>query len=62
MQDVTITLDEDVARWARAWAARHDTGVSRILGELLRERMLQEGGYEVWTLPSPSAAPRTSRA
>jgi plasmid stability protein len=46
MKNVTITLDEEVARWARVWAARHDTSVSRFLRELLQERMLQEEGYE----------------
>jgi plasmid stability protein len=46
MKNVTITLDEDVARWARVWAARHDTSVSRISGELLQEHMRQEEGYE----------------
>jgi plasmid stability protein len=25
MKNVTINLDEEVARWARVWAARHDT-------------------------------------
>jgi hypothetical protein len=45
MKNVTVTLDEDVALWARVWAARNDTSVSRILGEILRERMLQEEGY-----------------
>jgi hypothetical protein len=29
------------------WAARHDTSVSQLLGELLRERMLREEGYDV---------------
>ena len=46
MKNVTVTLDEDVAMWARIWAARHDTSVSRLLGQLLHERMLQEEGYE----------------
>jgi len=46
MRNVTVTLDEDVVRWARIWAAEHETSVSRLLGELLRERMLQEQGYE----------------
>jgi hypothetical protein len=36
---VTVTLEEDVARWARIEAARRDTSVSRLLGELLKERM-----------------------
>jgi hypothetical protein len=25
LPNVTITLEEEVARWARAWAAKHDT-------------------------------------
>jgi plasmid stability protein len=46
MKNVTVTLDEEVAQWARVWAARHATSVSRMLGELLRERMLEEDTYE----------------
>jgi plasmid stability protein len=45
MKNVTITLDEEVARWARIWAAEHDTSVSRMLGEVLKEKMLQESAY-----------------
>lgn len=43
---VTITLDDDVAGWARAWAADHETSVSRMVSELLRQRMLDEHTYE----------------
>ena len=39
LRNVTITLEEDVAQWARIEAARRDTSVSRLLGELLKERM-----------------------
>lgn len=46
MRNVTITLEEAVLRWARVWAARHDTSVSRLVGDLLRERMREEEGYE----------------
>ncbi len=46
LRNVTVTLEEDVARWARVHAARRETSVSRFLGELLRERMVQEDGYE----------------
>ena len=46
MRNVTITLDEEVARWARVWAAEHDTSVSRMIGELVRERMRREKSYE----------------
>jgi plasmid stability protein len=58
MKNVTVTLDEDVARWARIWAARHETSVSRLLGELLQERMLQEEGYEAAMQQYLAAAPR----
>ena len=46
MKNVTVTLEDEVARWARIWAARHDTSVSKLLGELLAERMREETGYE----------------
>ena len=39
LRNVTVTLEEEAARWARIEAARRDTSVSRLLGELLRERM-----------------------
>ena len=45
MKNVTITLDEEVARWARIRAAEKDTSVSRLVGEMLREKMLDEGNY-----------------
>jgi len=38
LRNVTVTLEEDVAQWARIEAARRDTSVSRLLGELLKER------------------------
>jgi hypothetical protein len=46
MKNLTITVSEEVARWARLWAARHNSSVSRVLGELLREMMEREEGYE----------------
>jgi len=46
MRNVTITLPEEVARWARVWAARQDMSLSRFVGELLRRRMDKERGYE----------------
>lgn len=46
LKNVTITLDEDVARWARIRAAERDTSVSRLVGELLREKMLADQSYE----------------
>lgn len=46
LRNVTVTLEEDVAQWARVEAARRDTSVSRLLGELLKERMTAQAGYE----------------
>ena len=46
MKNVTITLDEEVARWARIKAAEEDTSVSRMVGELLREKMTSEQTYQ----------------
>jgi hypothetical protein len=45
MRNVTITLDEETARWARIQAAERDTSVSRLVGELLRERMTADRLY-----------------
>ena len=45
LRNVTVTLEEDVARWARIEAARNDSSVSRLLGEILKERMLDNEAY-----------------
>lgn len=45
MKNVTITLDEEVARWARIRAAELNTSVSRLLGEMLERQMLEEQNY-----------------
>ena len=44
LRNVTVTLEEDVAQWARIEAARQDTSVSRLLGALLKERMSVQDG------------------
>ena len=44
LRNVTVTLEEDVAQWARIEAARQDTSVSRLLGALLKERMSAQDG------------------
>jgi len=46
LRNVTVTLEEEVAQWARIEAARRDTSVSRLLGALLKERMAAQDGYE----------------
>ncbi len=46
LRNVTVTMEEDVARWARLEAARQDTSVSRLLGGILRQRMMETDNYE----------------
>ena len=46
MRNVTVTLEEDVARWARIRAAELDISVSRMLGDLLQEQMRRRVTYE----------------
>ena len=45
-RNVTVTLDEDTARWIRVEAARADMSVSQFLGEVLAERRRRAEGYE----------------
>jgi hypothetical protein len=45
LRNVTITLDQSVARWARLEAAKKDSSVSRLLAEILGERMLEKDAY-----------------
>jgi hypothetical protein len=46
LRNVTVTLEEKVAQWARIEAARQDTSVSRLLANLLKERMQEKDNYE----------------
>jgi len=46
MRNVTITLDEETVRWARIEAARRGTSVSKLVGEMLRERRELEASYD----------------
>jgi uncharacterized protein YqeY len=46
LRNVTITLEERVARWARIEAARQDTSVSQLLARILKERMQENDSYE----------------
>jgi hypothetical protein len=58
MKNVTITLDEEVARWARIRAAERETSVSRFVGEALREKMLEEDNYQTAMQQYLSRPPR----
>ncbi|HET8701114.1 MAG TPA: hypothetical protein VFL97_05565 [Nitrococcus sp.] len=46
MKNLTIKLDEETLRWARIEAARRGVSVSRLVGEILRERHIREARYE----------------
>ena len=46
LRNVTLTLDEPVARWARVEAARQDMSVSRFLANILIKRMKETDEYE----------------
>ncbi|HLI62029.1 MAG TPA: hypothetical protein VKV05_01425 [Terriglobales bacterium] len=47
LRNVTITLEEPVARWARLEAARKDTSVSRLVAGILKDHMREKNGYEI---------------
>lgn len=46
MKNVTVTMEDSVADWARMEAARRNTSVSRLVGEMLAERMRRTDRYE----------------
>jgi hypothetical protein len=46
VKNVTVTMEDQVADWARMEAARRNTSVSRLLGELLAEKMRHDDAYE----------------
>ena len=58
MKNVTITLAEDVARWARIRAARTGTSVSRMLGEYLERLLREDEGYDAAMERYLAASPR----
>ena len=46
MKNVTITLDERTAAWARGHAAERAMSLSRFVGELLEKTMRESREYE----------------
>lgn len=47
LKNVTVTLEPETARWARVEAARQGTSVSRMLGQMLEEKMKGEEAYRL---------------
>jgi len=45
MKNITIKLENDVAHWSKVWAAEHNTSVSQILGQLLKQMKKEKTGY-----------------
>lgn len=62
MKNVTITLDEAVARWARIRAAERNTSVSRLVGEMLRAHMAADDRYAAAMDRYLARSPRRLRA
>jgi hypothetical protein len=46
LDNVTLTLEDDVARWARVKAAEENTSVSRLLGGVLRQMTRQRQQFD----------------
>jgi hypothetical protein len=46
MKNITITLDEKTATWAKLQAARNDMSLSRFVAELLNRTMGESREYE----------------
>jgi hypothetical protein len=61
LRNVTITLDEETARWARVQAAEKDVSVSRFIAELLHDRMMGRAEYEEASRRYLAQEPRVHR-
>jgi len=46
VKNVTVSLDEKTAAWARKHAAAQETSLSRFIGDLLERSMHQSREYE----------------
>jgi hypothetical protein len=69
LRNVTITVEENVARWARRKAAEENTSVSKLVGRMLEKEMRLNDeywhAYERWkqlpTIPGIDAEPKLTR-
>jgi hypothetical protein len=69
LKNMTITVSEDVAHWARRKAAEENTSVSKLVGRMLEEEMRRTdaywAAYERWKKIGPiegfDASKRLSR-
>jgi len=69
LKNMTITVSEEAAHWARKQAAEENTSVSKLVGRMLEDRMRRTDdywkAYEKWKkikpIPGLDAAKRMSR-
>ncbi len=69
LKNITITVNEDVALWARKKAAEENTSVSRLVGALLEKHMRTSDEYwrayaewkKIGTIEGIDAAGRLTR-
>jgi hypothetical protein len=45
MKNVTITVEEPVLEWVRIEAAKRNSSVSRLVGEMLADKMRHDDAY-----------------
>ena len=62
MRNITVTINDDVYRQARIWAAEHDTSVSAVVGHLLQTlqnipRAARRFPAPLPPLPKPTSQP-----
>jgi hypothetical protein len=57
LRNITITVSEEAARWARRKAAEEDTSVSKLVGRMLEDQMRRtdeyRAAYESWRKLKP---------
>lgn len=69
LKNITITVSEEAARWARKKAAEENTSVSQLVGRMLEEQMRRTDEYgrayrrwkRIRSIPGIDAANRLSR-
>jgi hypothetical protein len=69
LKNITITVNDEVARWARKKAAEENTSVSRLVGAMLENQMRMTDEYrrayarwkKIGSIPGIDAAGRLSR-
>jgi hypothetical protein len=46
MKNITVTLDDETAKWVRVKAAEQNKSMSRFLGDLLQQHMKDRTAYQ----------------